>query len=200
MYVASAGKPLACTITGSLPRPAWYQQNLEGRAFLPVFNGSATYREQYSDAVAALITDQTRAGLDIVSDGEMRFDMDIGGRSWFGYVFDRLAGLTPGDPAQRSDVRAQQGLPDGRQGAPGDIMHEFAETKLPPVVTGAIGPGILQYDAVWKVAQRMTGRPVKLGGCCGQMIERQIENHFYRDRIETLMALPSYSGAKPGEC
>ena len=52
-------------------------------------------REQYSDAVAALIADQTRAGLDIVSDGEMRFDMDIGGRSWFGYLFDRMAGLAP---------------------------------------------------------------------------------------------------------
>ena len=43
-----------------------------------------------------MIADQTRAGLDIVSDGEMRFDMDIGGRSWFGYLFDRMEGLAPG--------------------------------------------------------------------------------------------------------
>ena len=76
----------ATTITGSLPRPHWFTENLNGRPFLAAFNGDAVYREQYSDAVAALIGDQTRAGLDIVTDGEMRFDVDIGGRSWFGYA------------------------------------------------------------------------------------------------------------------
>jgi 5-methyltetrahydropteroyltriglutamate--homocysteine methyltransferase len=83
MFVATDGKPLAATITGSLPRPAWFAANLGGRPFLDAYNGDAVYREQYGDAVAALIADQVRAGLDIVSDGEMRFDMDVGGRSWF---------------------------------------------------------------------------------------------------------------------
>ena len=67
-------KPLATTITGSLPRPHWFTENLNGRPFLTAFNGDAVFREQYGDAVAALISDQTRAGLDIVTDGEMRFD------------------------------------------------------------------------------------------------------------------------------
>src|SRR6185312_3631691 len=97
MYLATKGKPLATTITGSLPRPRWFDENLRGRPFLAAFNGDTTYREQYADAVAALIADQTRAGLDIVSDGEMRFDMDVGGRSWFGYLFDRMRGLEPAD-------------------------------------------------------------------------------------------------------
>jgi hypothetical protein len=56
-------------------------------------NGDAKYREQYSDAVGALIGDQARAGLDVVTDGEMRFDVDVGGRSWFGYAVDRMDGL-----------------------------------------------------------------------------------------------------------
>ena len=93
MFVATRDKPLATTITGSLPRPHWFTKNLNGRPFLSAFNGDATYREQYADAVAALIGDQVRAGLDLVTDGEMRFDVDIGGRSWFGYAFDRMDGL-----------------------------------------------------------------------------------------------------------
>jgi 5-methyltetrahydropteroyltriglutamate--homocysteine methyltransferase len=82
MYRATQGKPLATTITGSLPRPSWFVTNLSGRSFLAAFARDPIYREQYGDAVAALIADQTRAGLDILSDGEMRFDVDIGGRSW----------------------------------------------------------------------------------------------------------------------
>src|SRR5580692_9999254 len=104
MFRATADKPLATTITGSLPRPQWFVENLRGRAFLTAFHGDAVYREQYGDAVATLIADQLRAGLDIVTDGEMRFDQDIGGRSWFGYPFDRMAGLAPqsyGNPRQR---------------------------------------------------------------------------------------------------
>jgi 5-methyltetrahydropteroyltriglutamate--homocysteine methyltransferase len=92
MFVATKDKPLATTITGSLPRPHWFTENLNGRAFLKAFNGDAVYREQYADATTVLIGDQTRAGLDIVSDGEMRFDLDIGGRSWMGYAFDRMEG------------------------------------------------------------------------------------------------------------
>ena len=33
MFVATKDKPLATTITGSLPRPSWYRENLHGRAF-----------------------------------------------------------------------------------------------------------------------------------------------------------------------
>ena len=157
MYRATANKPLATTITGSLPRPQWFAGNLHGRAFLTAFNGDAVYREQYGDAVATLIADQVRAGLDIVTDGEMRFDQDIGGRSWFGYPFDRMNGLAPreygGDPRQRRGF-------DGRTSEPADILSEFVDTMRPPQVTGPVGPGDLQYDAVWKVAQRLTAKPV----------------------------------------
>src|SRR5262245_27802034 len=52
MFVATASRPLATTITGSLPRPRWYVENLGARAFLAAFNGDAVFREQYLDAVA----------------------------------------------------------------------------------------------------------------------------------------------------
>jgi 5-methyltetrahydropteroyltriglutamate--homocysteine methyltransferase len=188
MFVATKDKPLATTITGSLPRPHWFTENLNGRPFLAAFNGDAVYREQYGDAVAALIGDQERAGLDIVTDGEMRFDVDIGGRSWFGYAFDRMDGL---EPARSGAVLAtgsrQRGVAE-RAANPGDILSEFVRTVRPPQVVGPIGPGTLQYDAIWKVSQRFTGKPVKVGSCCGQMLDRQARPGFYKDRREQVLA------------
>jgi 5-methyltetrahydropteroyltriglutamate--homocysteine methyltransferase len=187
VYVATKARPLATTITGSLPRPHWFTASLNGRPFLAAFNGDAVYREQYSDAVAALISDQTRAGLDVVTDGEMRFDLDIGGRSWFGYAFDRMEGLTRPERGAHATGSRHRGFAQ-RAGTAGDILNEFVSTLQPPRVTGAIGPGALQYDAVWKAAQRLTGKPVKIGSCCGQMLDRQAIGGFYQDRREQVLA------------
>ena len=40
MFVATADRPLAATITGSLPRPQWFVENLETSPFLAAYNGS----------------------------------------------------------------------------------------------------------------------------------------------------------------
>ena len=187
MYVATKAKPLATTITGSLPRPHWFTESLNGRPFLTAFNGDAVYREQYGDAVAALISDQTRAGLDIVTDGEMRFDQDVGGRSWFGYAFDRMDGLARSERGARATGSRNRGFAQ-RADSAGDILSEFVNTLQPPKVVGPIGPGALQYDAVWKVAQRLSPKPVKMGSCCGQMLDRQSIFGFYNDRRDQLLA------------
>ena len=181
--------PLATTITGSLPRPLWFTENLRGRAFLTALSGDLAYREQYADAVAALIADQSRAGLDIVSDGEMRFDMDVGGRSWFGYLFDRMQGLAQPDVRKGGAEWAARSAAQRRTDTPGDILHEVMQTRLPPLVAGPVGPGALQYDAVWKTAQRLTDKPLKMGSCSAQMIDKMVVNRFYKDRRESVMAL-----------
>ena len=59
--------------------------------------GDSRYREQYQDAVSSQIRDQERAGLDIVTDGDARFDTDVGGMSWFQYPARRFKGLAGGD-------------------------------------------------------------------------------------------------------
>jgi 5-methyltetrahydropteroyltriglutamate--homocysteine methyltransferase len=186
VFVATASRPLATTITGSLPRPSWYVQNLGDRPFLTAFNGDAAFREQYVDAAAAMISDQTRAGLDIVTDGEMRFDADIGGRSWFGYLFDRMGGLEPNVANNAPALGTPRPSFRARAAQPGDILAEFVQTLRPPQVVGPVQAGSLQYAAVWKVAQKLTDRPVKFGSCCGQMIERQAKNRFYKDRQEAI--------------
>ena len=85
MYVATAGLVLPTTIIGSLPRPLWYTENLGLRNFREAMV-DRMYREQYLDAASAYIRDQEVAGLDIVTDGDCRFDADVGGHNWFSYA------------------------------------------------------------------------------------------------------------------
>lgn len=188
MYLATKDRPLATTITGSLPRPLWFDANLAGRSFLHAMAGDYDFREKYNDAVASLIADQVRAGLDIVSDGEMRFDQDIGGRSWFGYIADRLSGTGPAVVRRGgAEWPSETGRP--RTEVPGDILHEVMETRLPPSVIGPLGPGRLEYDAVWKAAQRLTHKPCKHGSCSAQMVDKILVNQFYKSRHDSVMAI-----------
>jgi 5-methyltetrahydropteroyltriglutamate--homocysteine methyltransferase len=96
MLKATKDRPLATTITGSIPRPAWFELNLGRRTFRQGM-GDSRYREQYQDAVSSHIRDQERAGIDLVTDGDCRFDLEVGGQSWFLYPARRLDGLTGDD-------------------------------------------------------------------------------------------------------
>jgi 5-methyltetrahydropteroyltriglutamate--homocysteine methyltransferase len=179
MFKATKDIVLPTTVTGSLPRPCWYDVNLRGRTF-SVAMAEIEFREQYCDAVAVAIADQSRAGLDILVDGDSRFDMDVAGRSWFAYVGERLKGLAPGE-------LRQQLVASNRDKQPGDILFEVVETRLSPSVIGKIERGPLEYDRLWKVAQRYTEKPVKLGGISAQLFEGLLTNNFYRDRRELVM-------------
>ena len=84
---------LPTTVTGSYPRPLWFDRNLAGRSFKSAL-GDSLFREQYLDAVASIIAEQEAAGLDIVTDGDSRFDLTVGGKSWFFYPIERLGGIS----------------------------------------------------------------------------------------------------------
>ena len=83
---------LPTAITGSYPRPLWFNESLRGRSFKSAL-GDSLFREQYLDAVACVINAQEAAGLDIVTDGDSRFDLAVGGKSWFFYPIERLGGV-----------------------------------------------------------------------------------------------------------
>jgi 5-methyltetrahydropteroyltriglutamate--homocysteine methyltransferase len=91
-FTATKNLPLAATTTGSWPRPAWYDQSLWGRP-LDSAMLDPTYREQFSDALAVVVSDQERAGLDIVTCGDYFLDADLAGRSWHHYPLQRWRGL-----------------------------------------------------------------------------------------------------------
>jgi len=64
---------LPTTITGSYPRPFWFDRSLAGRSFKSAL-GDSLFREQYLDAVASIIAEQEAVVLNIVTDGDRRFD------------------------------------------------------------------------------------------------------------------------------
>src|SRR3989442_12494467 len=83
---------LPTAITGSYPRPLWFDESLDGRSFKAAL-GDSMFREQYLDAVACVINAQEAAGLDIVTDGDSRFDLAVGGKPWFFYPIERPGGI-----------------------------------------------------------------------------------------------------------
>jgi len=92
MYKATAGIVLPTTIIGSLPRPAWYTANLGNKSFLEAMVNSR-FREQYTDALSVYLRDQETAGLDICTDGDCRFDEEVGGQSWTSYPPKHMSGF-----------------------------------------------------------------------------------------------------------
>jgi hypothetical protein len=69
------------TMVGSYPRPRWYTRRSNGMDMREFWMDQST-REEYDDAVKAVLKDQELARLDTVSDHET-FDNDlVGGAGW----------------------------------------------------------------------------------------------------------------------
>ncbi|MEA3194636.1 MAG: 5-methyltetrahydropteroyltriglutamate--homocysteine methyltransferase [Betaproteobacteria bacterium] len=181
MYIATANVVLPTTIIGSLPRPGWYTQNLGRREFREAMV-DRTYREQYLDAVSTYLRDQEVAGLDIVTDGDCRFDADVAGHNWFSYAPLRMSGFS-GANFYRAGGKA--GFPH----KPGHILHDVLETRMMPDLTGPVGRGTLQYTAVWKAAQRLTTRPVKFGTIMPELIAMAVRDQHYKDLKKSILAI-----------
>ena len=137
---------LPTTITGSLPRPSWYTQNLGSRNFLEAMVNNQ-FREQYVDAVSLYLHEQEIAGLDIVTDGDAHFDSDVGGQSWTNYPPRHMGGFDK-DPRPTPAGKGGLGFP------PGHILHDYLESRVMPGIVGPVTRGDLQYAAMFKVAQR----------------------------------------------
>ncbi len=87
------------THTGSLPRPAVLLDSLRARESGQTVD-DAVLAAQVRDAVTEVVQQQVRAGIDIVSDGEM------GKPSFATYVSHRLAGFSGENPAPRPFAEA----------------------------------------------------------------------------------------------
>jgi len=180
MLGATKDKPLATAVTGSFPRPSWFTESLRGRPFR-IAMGDSLYREQYIDALASYLNEQERAGLDILSDGDARFDLEVGGRSWFFYALERIGGIEGFREA--SEFLKFPGV------RPGRILYEINEAYNPPAVTGKVSRGPLQYAALWKTAQKMSRKPVKFGTISATCMPAVLQNEHYRDDHELIMDL-----------
>ncbi|MGH7059643.1 MAG: hypothetical protein ACREFH_04580, partial [Stellaceae bacterium] len=153
--------------------PLWFDASLGGRSFKAAL-GDSLFREQYLDAVAAVINAQEAAGLHIVTDGDSRFDLAVGGKSWFFYAIERLGGIH----GHRSTAQGWM----GRHGLkPGHILWEVQEAYQPAIVTEKLSRGALEYAALWQIAQRLSDRPVKFGTICAPGVASMLWNQHYPD-------------------
>ena len=180
MLNGTRDKKLATAMVGSFPKPAWFSESLRGRPF-KIAMGDSLYREQYVDAVACYVNEQERAGLDILTDGDTRFDLEVGGRSWFFYVIERLGGI--------SGARDTSHFLEYADIKPGHILYEVQEAYHPPAVTGKITRGPLHYSALWKTAQKMTSKPVKFGAISATCLPMMLWNEHYKNDQDLTMDL-----------
>jgi len=191
MLRATKDVVLPTTITGSLPRPSWYTQNLGMRSFLDAMVNNQ-FREQYVDTVGIYLHEQEMAGLDIVTDGDAHFDSDVGGQSWTNYPPRHMAGFD----------KNPQPTPMGKGGLlfpPGHILHDYLEARVMPGITGPVTRGDLQYTAMWKVAQRMTKKPVKFGTIGPELVAFAVQDKHYKSIKDRILAITDALNAELNE-
>ena len=180
MFKASDGIVLPTSIIGSLPRPAWFTASIGLRSFLECMVDSR-FREQYEDAVSSHLRAQELAGLDILTDGDAHYDEQVGGMSWQSYPITHMDGMS------NEPILAQYSV--GAAAYPrGHILHDFLEARVLPRIVGPLGPGKLQYAALWKTAQRMTTKPIKVGTPLPELLAASVEDTFYKDPVERTWA------------
>ena len=182
MLKATAGLVLPTTITGSLPRPSWYTENLGLKSFLDAMVISR-FREQYVDALSVYLREQEVAGLDIVTDGDCRFDQDVGGQSWTSYPPHHMSGFDATHPKLAKVGAGGIGFPRGH------ILHDYLEARVMPKIVGPLGPGEMQYAEIWKAAQRLSAKPVKFGTVTPELVAFAVQDEHYKDLPSRILAM-----------
>ena len=172
------------------PRPS--SARCRGRAGTPRTSASRSFldamvdiafREQYVDALSVYLREQELAGLDIVTDGDCRFDQDVGGQSWTSYPPHHMSGFDHDNP-----MLAEVGA-GGIRFPRGHILHDYLEARVMPKVVGPIGRGEMQYAEIWKAAQRLTTKPVKFGTVTPELVAFAVQDEHYTDMPSRIMAL-----------
>lgn len=180
MYTATKDVLLPTTVVGSWPRPTWFTSNLNRRTFSMGMNDLA-YREQFTDAVSLVVTDQEYAGLDILTNGDYHLDNDWSGRSWHNYPLERMAGMSELDLDPTSP---EWGAPNGT------YMNEIQSGWRFPRVVGKVGPGAgLEFAKIWRTSQSRAAKPVKFGTNTADTLARVVttEAGVYTDDERQLM-------------
>jgi 5-methyltetrahydropteroyltriglutamate--homocysteine methyltransferase len=129
---------IPATIIGSWSLPGWYEKFVADSKENPDRFGPADLAEAARDAVRVAIADQSWAGLDRISDGEMqRVDFNLG-------FYRRLDGLQPISPVRRL-------------GAPAHDQRDRYRAVAPLSAPGGLGT-IAEYQLL----RETTDRPVKM--------------------------------------
>jgi 5-methyltetrahydropteroyltriglutamate--homocysteine methyltransferase len=129
--------PLLTSVVGSHAHPGWFAHGIAAAERGEY--GPADLAELLEDGVALAIRDQDEAGIDVISDGEMR-------RAGFftAEFYRHLTGVRPLPPDRRLGVGAHDGL------------HKFA---VDAPIEAPRGLGVVEE---FESARRLTDRPLKV--------------------------------------
>ena len=181
MLKATKGKILPTAIIGSLPRPSWYTENLGTRSFVDAMANNK-FREQYVDALACYLRDQEVAGLDVVTDGDCRFDQDVGGQTWTSYPPRHMSGFEATHP---------------QLAAPAPAASVFrADTSCTTIWKRA---SCRRSSGRWHRGNAIRGnlesgatadaRPFKFGTVAPELVAYAVQDEHYKDLPSRIMAL-----------
>jgi 5-methyltetrahydropteroyltriglutamate--homocysteine methyltransferase len=145
---------LPSTVTGSWPRPRWFDMSMWGKS-LDTCMMDVRFREKFQDALAVVISEEERAGLDILTHGDFHCDEDFAGRSWHHYPIQRWAGFE-GDYLQSEETRSQW-----LKYPPGTLLNEIYTGWRWPHVVDKVEHRSLDYAKIWRIAQSRTRKPVR---------------------------------------
>jgi 5-methyltetrahydropteroyltriglutamate--homocysteine methyltransferase len=181
MYTATADLILPSTVTGSFPRPRWFDVSMLGRP-LDTCMLDVSFREKFQDALAVVINDQERAGLDILTHGDFHLDEDFAGRAWHHYPLQRWAGFE-GDYLQPEQTTAPW-----LRYPPGTILNEIYTGWRWPHIVDKIEHRPLDYPKLWRMSQAKTRKPVKFGTCSSQVMALFLDVHTpkYKDKRQVI--------------
>ena len=182
MFRATKDITLPTTITGSLPRPSWFTENLGARSFMDAMVNNQLPRAIHRRG-SVYLREQELAGLDIVTDGDAHFDQDVGGQSWTNYPTRHMSGFDHSTRARSLAGKGGLGFPRGH------ILHDYLEARVMPSIVGPVGRGDLQYAAMWKTAQRMTKKPVKFGTIGPELVAFAVADRHYKSVRDRILAI-----------
>ena len=166
MFTTTQQLLLPTTVTGSWPRPRWFDKSLWGRRLSDAMT-DIEYREQLLDALAAVLSDQEQAGLDILTNGDYHLDESLGGQSWLLYPVERMQGVTREETYPSSEEWSFK---------PGSILNAVLGGWRYPAVVDTVSRGrSWEFAKAWRIAQAKTERPVKFGTVSGQMLGSVLE-------------------------
>ncbi|HEV2125174.1 MAG TPA: cobalamin-independent methionine synthase II family protein [Chloroflexota bacterium] len=180
---------LPTTVIGSHGIPGWL--HVARQAVTRDEFGPTDLEELYADATRLAVSDQERAGIDVLSDGEMRRLHFVQG------FYGRLAGLQPLPVARKLGSPGYDMVPQYRAveritlRPPG----ELADNRLTP----AEGLGIAEE---FTFARTLTDKPLKVT-CPGPLmfaLQIQPNGGPYRDRFEIAAELAQIVNAELHRC
>jgi 5-methyltetrahydropteroyltriglutamate--homocysteine methyltransferase len=162
------GRPLATTVVGSYSVPEWlgrlktdyYQRRISAQHL----------NEIHEVAIKAALKDQELAGLDIVSDGELRRDNDID------YLLSRIPGVRIGQRAKTD-------------------YYDYYDTEVASPLPEPDGAG-LGLAADFSFTREHTSWPVKFSFTGPFSLSRRIGNAAYPDPADLVRALARWLNAE----